>query len=283
MHHLPFLAQVLHDQRHHADGEIARDAAADLEKSDGLIFAVLPVPLDQRGHLFQTQFHDVNIAHVAAHHVGHKNISQRGILPARGEDGQIFLTGGIDPGVFRIDLVELPDIAVADELIHVFVGEVTAAFTVGLLPVLQHLALDAPHGFFFGNARIGHAIQAALAQRQLFVIGQIAVVGNPAVVMVRDEIENVLFQVGARGANGVHFFLADHLCKRQSEFRGAHRAGHGQQHFSSLLQVAAISFGGIDEDGGIEVPVVVLDELWHAHLRGLCFQSVTSQPDFLES
>src|SRR5207302_4245518 len=119
----------------------------------------------------------------------------------------VLLASGIHPGVFGIDFVELADVAIADKLIHVFVGEVTAAFTVGLLPVLQHLALDAAHGFFLGNAWVGHAIQAALAQGQLFVIGQIAVTGNAAVMIVRDKIENIFFEVGARGANGVHFIL----------------------------------------------------------------------------
>jgi hypothetical protein len=100
---------------------------------------------------------------------------------------------------------------------------------------------------------------------------------------VRDEIENIFFEVGSGGAYGVDLILADHLCKRQSQLRRAHRAGHGQQHFSSLLQVAAISFGGINNDGGIEVPEVVLDELLHAYLRKFFFQSVTSDRDFPES
>ncbi len=93
-----------------------------------------------------------------------------------------------------------------------------------------------------------------LAQGQLFVIGQIAVVGDAAVMIVGDEIKNIFFQIRARGADGVNFILPDHLGQGQSQFRCAHRAGHGQQHFSALLQVAAIGFGGIDEDGGVEVP-----------------------------
>src|SRR5581483_7465681 len=182
---------------HHADGKIAGNAAADLEKSDGLILAGGAIPVDQQGHLFEAGLHHANIADIATDAIGNEDIPERGIFPAGREDRQIFLAGRIHPGIFGIDFVEFADVAVADELIHVFVREVALALVFGLLPILQHLALDAAHGFFLGNAGIGHAVHPAFAKRELFVIGQIAVVGNAAVVIVRDEIKNIFFEVGA--------------------------------------------------------------------------------------
>ena len=49
-----------------------------------------------------------------------------------------------------------------------------------------------------------------------FVSGsQVAVVRNALVVIVRDEVENVLFQIRAGAADGVNFVLPDHLGKRK--------------------------------------------------------------------
>ena len=179
-----------------------------------MVFAAGAVPLDQRGHLFQARFDYLDTADVAAHHIGDKNVAQRGIFPAWRKDRQVFLASGIHPRVFGIDLEKFANVAVADELIHEFIRKEPLALAIGFLPVLQDLALDAAHGLFLGDARIGHAIEAALAQGQFFVIGQIAVIGDAAVMIVRDEIENIFFEVGARGAYGVHFILPDHLRKR---------------------------------------------------------------------
>jgi len=151
------------------------------------------------------------------------------------------------------------------------------AFAVGLLPELQDVALDAAHGFFFGDAGIGDAIEAFFAESQLFVVGEIAILGHAAVVIVGDEIEDVFFEIGAGGANGVDLVLANHFGERDAEFGGAHGAGHGQKHFSALIEVAAIGFGGVHDDGGVEVAEVALDELMYAHgFRILCLQRAAS-------
>ena len=99
-------------------------------------------------------------------HVGDENIAERGVFPAGREDRQIFLAGRHDPGILGIDLVEFADGAAANELVHVLVGEVALAFAIGFLPELQHLALDAAHGLFLGDAGVGDAIHAFFAQRQ---------------------------------------------------------------------------------------------------------------------
>ena len=99
------------------------------------------------------------------------------------------------------------------------------------------------------------------------VVGEIAIVGHAAVVIVGDEIENILFEIGAGGADGVDFVLADHFREGKPEFRGAHRAGHGQKHFAALREMLPVGFGGVHDYGGVEVPVVVLDEFFYGPHR----------------
>src|SRR4051794_16271317 len=51
------LVQVLLNQRHDADREVARDAATDLEKADRRINRVVLVPLHQVAHELQARLH----------------------------------------------------------------------------------------------------------------------------------------------------------------------------------------------------------------------------------
>ena len=44
-------------------------------------------------------------------------------------------------------------------------------------------------------------------------------------MVVRDEIENILFEVRAGGADPVNFVLPDHFREREPQLRRAHRAG----------------------------------------------------------
>ena len=61
---------------------------------------------------------------------------------------------------------------------------------------------------------------------------------------------------------------ADHLGERQPELGRAHRAGERHEHLAAGVEVAHVAVGGVDERGGVEVPVVVLDEIRdRAHLH----------------
>ena len=72
--------------------------------------------------------------------------------------------------------------------------------------------------------------------------------------------------------------LADHFGEGDAEFGGAHGAGHGQKHFAALIEVAAIGFGRVHDDGGVEVTEVVLDEFFYAHAS----DCLTSHKTFFE-
>jgi hypothetical protein len=62
-------------------------------------------------------------------------------------------------------------------------------------------------------------------------------------VVVRDQIEDVLFQIGAGAADGVHLVAADHLGQRQTELGRAHGAGETDQHLTALVEVSAVALG----------------------------------------
>ena len=155
----------------------------------------------------------------------------------------------------------------ADQLVHVFVGEVALLFLVRFLPELQHLALDPAHGLFFRDAGVGDAVHAAFAQRHFFGVAQVAIVRHALVMIVRDKIENIFLEVRARRADGVNFALPDHFREREAQFGGAHRSRHRQEHFSAAREMRDVGFGGIHHDRRIEMPELVLDKIFYAHVR----------------
>ena len=127
-------------------------------------------------------------------------------------------------------------------------------------PFLQHHTLDAAHCLHLGYARVGDAIHVTIEESVLVGGSEIAIVRDALIEIVRDEIEDVLFQIGARATDGMHLVLADHLGKRPAEFRGAHCAGHGNEHLAAGFEVGAICIGGIDHCRGVEMTEVLAHE-----------------------
>ena len=99
-----------------------------------------------------------------------------------------------------------------------------------------------------------------LEQRLLIGGREIAVVRHALVVIVRHEVEDVLLEVGAGAADAVHLVLADHFGERKAELGGAHRAGEGDEHLAAVGEVIDVALGRVDQRGGVEMAVVVLDE-----------------------
>src|SRR5205085_10918715 len=75
-----------------------------------------------------------------------------------------------------------------------------------------------------------------------------------------DKIEKVLLQIRAGAGNGVDFFLTNHLGERNAELGRAHRAGESDHHFAATIEVRGVSVGGVLDHGGVEVPVMPIDE-----------------------
>ena len=53
-------------------------------------------------------------------------------------------------------------------------------------------------------------------------------------VIAKEADRHVFFQVGARTADDIHFSLADHFCKTQSQFSRAHGSGQRYHHFTTF-------------------------------------------------
>ncbi len=122
-------------------------------------------------------------------------------------------------------------------------------------------ALDAADRLVLGDAGVGHAVQV-LVEQLFFLLGrQVAVVRNAHVVIVRDEVEDVFLEVGARAADRVHLAAADHLGERQAQLGGAHGARERDQHLAAAVQVLHVGIGRVDERRAVEMPIVMTDEI----------------------
>ena len=127
-------------------------------------------------------------------------------------------------------------------------------------PLLQHFILDPPHSFHLWNARIGNAIHVAIEKRGFVSRRQIAIVRHALVKIMRDQIENILFEIRARTADSMNLVLPDHLGERQPKLSRAHRAGDGHKHLAARRQMSVVSFCSIYKGSSIEVTIVVLDK-----------------------
>jgi hypothetical protein len=112
---------------------------------------------------------------------------------------------------------------------------------------------------------VGDPVELPVEECLLVGRCQVAVVGDPDVVVVGHQVEQVLLEVGAGAADGVHLALPDHLGQGQAELGGGHGAGQGDQHAPVIVEELLVGAGGVDQGGGVEVAVVVADELFDTH------------------
>ena len=175
--------------------------------------------------------------------------------------GMFFLGSGDHPAVLGVDLVILLERALLDQAIEKLVRKVALAVFVGSRPLFEHRLFDPAHGFAFRNAGVGDAIEVAIEKLLLVLRGEIAIVRDALVVIVRNEVEDVFFEVGAGRADQVDLVLADHLSKRQTQLSRAHRAGERDHHFAAAFDVLFIAFSRVHERRRVEVAIVMLDKL----------------------
>ena len=103
--------QVLLDQGHYANREVTGDATSYLEETNGGAFAVGPVPVHPEAHKLKAGFDHLIGADVALDHVRDKDITESRVFPARHYDWNIFFAGSQHPGIFRVYLIVLFDLA----------------------------------------------------------------------------------------------------------------------------------------------------------------------------
>ena len=139
-----------------------------------------------------------------------EHVAERGILPARHEDRQVALRGRQQPAVLadRFRRVARACRRGARDR-GTRAGKKRSPASSAAQPFLEDDALDAAHRFFFRNAGVGDAVQMPIEQRLLVGRRQIAIVRHPLVVVVRDEIEDVFFEIGAGAADRVNLAAAE--------------------------------------------------------------------------
>ena len=193
--------------------------------------------------------------------MGGENVARGAVFPRRADDRNVFLAGRDDPAVLRIDFIVLLQHAAADHLIDVLIRQVTLPFRLGLVPHVDQVLLQAAERLLFGDARVGHAVVMVVKESLLFLGRKVTVARHPVIVRMGDEVHDVLLQVVRGAADEGNLVLTDHFRKGKPELGGRHRAGHGEEHLASLCQKVFIRFGSIHEGRGIEVAVVVRNEL----------------------
>ena len=226
-----------------------------------LLLARLRVPLGQFHHVFDAGLDRVDLLHVAvmtwpAYMLPSVASSQPGT-----NIGRFFSAAASSHEFFGSIWYSFFSTPESENFVHELVREKALARLVGADPFGQHGGLDPAHRFHLGDAGIGDAIHVALEQRFLVGGREVAVVGHALVVIVRDEIEDVLLEVRAGAADGGDLVLPDHFRERETELGGAHRAGQGHEHLAAAGEVGLVALGRINERGGIEMTVVMRDEI----------------------
>jgi hypothetical protein len=264
--------QILMQHRHDADREVAGNAAANLEHSQrALLGGRARVKIREPSHIFDAGADSVDVFHVAADDGGGIHIAERGIFPAGHDDGQVFLRGGEHPGILRVNLVKLFVFAAQQNFVKKFVREITLTLFVGVGPDFEHGFFHAAHRFAFRNAGVRHAVHVAIEQRLFVFRRQRAIARHAFVIIMRDEIENILFQIRAGAGDEMHLVLPDHFGERKAEFRRAHRAAERDHHLAAGVEVRDVAARGVHERRGIEVAVMVLDESRNRSAENFCW------------
>ena len=149
-------------------------------------------------------------------------------------------------------------------------------------PLLEHDLLDPAHSLHFRDAGVGDAVHVPLEERHLVFGSQVPVVGHALVVVVRHEVEDVLFQVRAGADDRVNLARTDHGRERDPELRRGHRACKRHEHLAARLDVVLEGLRGIEERRRVEMPEVARNVPRHRPLRPrqgriACFWKVLSR------
>jgi hypothetical protein len=131
---------------------------------------------------------------------------------------------------------------------------------IGRDPLFEHRFLDPAHCLHFRDAGIGDTIHVAAEQFLLVLWRQLPVVRDSLVMVVRDKIKNILFEICAGTDDDMHFVAANHFGQRNAELGGRHRARDGHQHFAAGGEVRLVAFRGVQQRRRVEVTIIFRDE-----------------------
>ncbi len=193
--------------------------------------------------------------------MGGEDVAGGAVFPCGADDGDVLLAGGDHPAVLGVDLIILLQNTAANHLIDELIGEISLAFRLGLVPHLYQVLFQTAERFLFRDAGVRYTVVVVVQQFLLLFGSKVTVTGNTIIVAVGHQVHDVFLQVVCTAANEGDFVLTNHLCQGEAQFCGGHGAGHGQEHFSSFVQEIFIGLCSIYQGCGIEMTVVMGNEL----------------------
>src|SRR5438105_1196093 len=113
--------------------------------------------------------------------------------------------------MLRVDLKTLLQLTAAQNLVHELMGKKTLPGAVSRGPFFKHRLFDPPHRLHLWDACISHAIHVSAEELLLIPWRELSVVRYPLVVVMRNQVENILFEVGTCADNQVNLVATDHL------------------------------------------------------------------------
>ena len=253
-------AQILLHHGNAADGEVTGGTAANLEEADAGALAVLLVPVYEEHHDLYALDDHVRVI-LTADDVGGEDVTGGAVFPGGADDGNVLFTGGYYPAVLGVNLIVLLQDTAADHLIDELVGEISLTLSFCLVPNLHEVLFQTAESFFLGDAGVGYTVVVVVDEFLLLLRSEVTVAGHTIIVVVGHQVHDVFLQVIGAAADEGNLVLADHLGQGEAEFCGTHGAGHGQEHLATLVQKVFIGFCSVYQRCGIEVTVVVGNEL----------------------
>jgi hypothetical protein len=88
-----------------------------------------------------------------------------------------------------------------------------------------------------------------------------------SVVLVRHQVHEVFLQIGAGTRDDVDLPLTDHLGEGDADLGCAHRTGQRDEHLAPFREVTLVPYRRVHQGGGVEVPVMMEEELRYGASR----------------
>ena len=218
------------------------------------------VPVSQEHHGFDSSL-DHERVELTLDAVCRVYVAGGAVFPCRHNDRDVLLAGSEHPAVLRVDFVILFEDTASEKPVDDLVWKKPFSFCLHVFPDFHEVVFETAECLFFRDTCIGHPVHVVVQKFFLLLRGEITVVRNPVVVVVSHQVHDILFKVVCRARNDVNLVLTDHFRQGKSEFCRTHGACHGQHHLSTLVDVFVVSLCSIYESCGVEMTIMVCNEL----------------------
>ena len=169
------------------------------------------------------------------------------------------------------------EVPAAEDAVQEFVREKPFARLICSHPLGKDGFFNSAHRFHFRYARVGDAVHVPVEERFLLGRREIAVVRDPLVKIVSDEIKHVLFQIRAGATDRVNLVAPDHFSQRQTKLRGAHCTPNRHKHPAARSKMSHVGISRVLERSGVEMPEMMRDKGGYRALRSVCRSCLRSR------